>query len=142
VALRPPGCWTRWEILRVLNDTGARRVPDDAPDGFVPAWWRGYLETAAKSGNTSAYRHYWELCTLLALRDRLRTGDVYVPGSRRYSDPAAYLLTPDKWVLQRAEFCQLVGKPADPARALADAWWPVLLERKSSTVSSSIRPLR
>jgi hypothetical protein len=48
------------EILRELNAT--RRVPADAPDGFVPARWRGYLETAAKSGNTSAYRHYWELC--------------------------------------------------------------------------------
>jgi hypothetical protein len=74
-----------------------------------------------QAGNTSAYRHYWELCTLLALRDGLRTGDVFVPGSRRYSDPAAYLLTPEKWALHRAEFCQLVGKPADPTRALADA---------------------
>ncbi len=53
----------------------------------MPTRWRGYLDTARKSGNTSAYRHYWELCTLLGLRDGLRTGDVYVPGSRRYSDP-------------------------------------------------------
>ena len=109
------------EILRKLNATGARRVPDEAPDGFVPTRWRGYLDTARKSGNTSAYRHYWELCTLLGLRDGLRTGDVYVPGSRRYSDPATYLLTSDKWSAQRVEFCQLVGKPADPARALAAA---------------------
>lgn len=57
--------------------------------GF-PEKWRGYLETARKAGNTSAYRHYWELCTLLALRDGLRSGDVYVPGSRRYSDPAEF----------------------------------------------------
>ncbi|WP_329430295.1 Tn3 family transposase [Streptosporangium sp. NBC_01495] len=55
------------------------------------------------------------------MRDGLRSGDVFVPGSRRYSDPAAYLLPPDKWVDQRAEFCQLVGKPADPDRALAAA---------------------
>ncbi|MBN9739351.1 Tn3 family transposase [Pseudonocardia sp. P1] len=109
------------EILRELNATGARRVPVDAPDGFVPTRWRGYLDTAAKSGNTSAYRHYWELCTLLALRDGLRSGDVFVPGSRRYADPAAYLLTADRWADQRAEFCGLVGKPTDPARALAAA---------------------
>lgn len=108
------------EILRELNATGARRVPDDAPDGFVPAKWRGYLETAAKSGNTTAYRHYWELCTLLALRDGLRTGDVFVPGSRRYSDAAAYLLTPSKWADQRVEFCRLVGKPADAGKGLAE----------------------
>ncbi|MGH3863715.1 DUF4158 domain-containing protein, partial [Actinokineospora sp.] len=105
------------EILRELNATGARRVPD----GFVPTRWRGYLDTARKSGSTNAYRHYWELCTLLGLRDGLRTGDVYVPGSRRYSDPATYLLTAEKWSAQRVEFCRLVGKPADPARALAVA---------------------
>ncbi len=107
------------DVLRELNATGARKVPSDAPTGFVPTRWRGYLDTAAKSGNTSAYRHYWELCVLLGLRDGLRSGDVHVPGSRRYADPAAYLLTADQWHLQRDEFCRLVGKPADPARALA-----------------------
>lgn len=35
--------------------------------------------------------------------------------------PATYLLTSDKWSAQRMEFCQLVGKSADPARALAAA---------------------
>jgi hypothetical protein len=107
------------DVLRELNATGTRKVPDTAPTGFVPARWRGYLDTAAKSGNVTAYRHYWELCTLLALRDGLRTGDVFVPGSRRHSDPAAYLLTPTKWADQRAEFCRLVGKPTDAAPALA-----------------------
>ncbi len=77
------------EILRELNATGARKVPENAPTSFVPARWRGYLDTAVKAGNVTAYRHYWELCTLLALRDGLRTGDVFVPGSRRYSDGLA-----------------------------------------------------
>lgn len=106
------------DVLRELNATGARKVPGDAPTGFVPTKWRGYLDTAEKSGNTSAFRHYWELCVLLGLRDGLRSGDVHVPGSRRYADPAAYLLTADQWQLQRDESCRLVGKPADPARAL------------------------
>jgi len=108
----------RGGILRELNATGARKVPDTAPAGFVPARWRGYLEAASKAGDVTGYRHYWELCTLLALRDGLRTGDVFVPGSRRYSDPAAYLLTPEQWAEQRVEFCQLVGKPTAAAAAL------------------------
>jgi hypothetical protein len=41
------------EILRELNATSARKVPVDAPTGFVPARWRGYLETASKSGSTN-----------------------------------------------------------------------------------------
>jgi hypothetical protein len=60
-------------------------------------------------GGAVEYRHYWELTVLLALRDGLRTGDVFVPGSRRYSDPAAYLLQPQAWGSLRLEFCQLVG---------------------------------
>lgn len=41
--------------------------------------------------------------------------------SRHYADPALYLLTAQQWEPQRAEFCRLVGKSADPARALAGA---------------------
>ncbi|GGL39374.1 hypothetical protein GCM10011588_62620 [Nocardia jinanensis] len=108
-------------MLRELNATGARKVPPEAPTGFVPTKWRGYLEEARKSGSATAYRHYWELCVLLGLRDGLRSGDVFVPGSRRYADPAAYLLTPQAWEPQRAEFCRLVGRSADPSHALAAA---------------------
>lgn len=108
-------------MLRELNATGTRKVPEEAPTGFVPTKWRGYLDEARKSGNATAYRHYWELCVLLGLRAGLRSGDVYVPGSRRYADPAAYLLTSEQWEPQREEFCRLVGKSADPARALAAA---------------------
>ncbi|MBF6241470.1 Tn3 family transposase [Nocardia otitidiscaviarum] len=106
-------------MLRELNATGRRKVFDEAPTGFVPTKWRGYLDQARKSGSVTAYRHYWELCVLLGLRDGLRSGDVFVPGSRRYADPAAYLLTPEQWAPQRAEFCRLVGKPADPGQGLA-----------------------
>ncbi|WP_308188379.1 Tn3 family transposase [Nocardia australiensis] len=113
------------DMLRELNATGRRKVFDDAPTGFVPTKWRGYLDEAHKSGNAVAYRHYWELCVLLGLRDGLRAGDVFVPGSRRYADPAAYLLTGEQWEPQRTEFCRLVGKSADAAHALAaltDEW--------------------
>ena len=55
----------------------------------------------------------------MAQRDGLRSGDVHVPGSRQYADPAAFLLTPQQWQQQRAEFCHLVGKPVSAADALA-----------------------
>ncbi|MGW1679888.1 hypothetical protein [Saccharopolyspora sp. NPDC002376] len=57
------------DMLRELNATGRRKAFDEAPAGFVPAKWRGYLEEARKSGSATAYRHYWELCVLLGLRD-------------------------------------------------------------------------
>ncbi|MGW0828514.1 Tn3 family transposase [Streptomyces sp. NPDC002845] len=106
------------EILRELNATGVRHVPDNVPTLFVPARWRGYLDEAAAKGDATAYRHYWELCTLLALRDGLRSGDVYVPGSRRYDNPAAYLFTSAQWDAHRREFCRLVGRSPDASQAL------------------------
>ena len=107
------------DTLRRLNASGARAVPPGVPTEFVPARWRGYLQDATAAGNTTGYRHYWELCVLLCLRDALRCGDVYVPGSRRYANPTAYLISPQAWEGQREEFCRLVGVPADQATALA-----------------------
>jgi len=98
------------KILKELNAKKARKVPDSAPDDFVPARWRGYLADAVAAGDSIAYRHFWELTVLLGLRDGLRSGDVWVPGSRRYADPASYLFTPAQWQSRRIEFCHLVGK--------------------------------
>jgi hypothetical protein len=108
-------------ILAELYATGARKVPDSAPTGFVPTRYAGYLAAAQQADDITAYRHYWELCVLLGLRDGLRSGDIFVPGSRRYADPASFLLTLEQWEPQRIEFCRLVGKPTEAADALAQA---------------------
>ncbi|SDG69828.1 Transposase and inactivated derivatives, TnpA family [Lentzea fradiae] len=106
------------EVLRELYAKGGRKVPDGAPAQFVPTRWRGYLDHARKTGNATAYRHYWELCTLLGLRDALRSGDVWVPGSRRYADPTTLLLPPGKWEGMRTEYCALVDVPPSADEAL------------------------
>ena len=107
------------EILKDLNRVGGRKVPAGAPVSFVPARYADYLAKARKSGDETAFRHYWEMCTVLALRDGLRSGDVFVPGSRRYADPGTYLFTPEQWQPRLAEFCQLVRKPSGAAEAIA-----------------------
>ncbi|GAA3474824.1 Tn3 family transposase [Nonomuraea roseola] len=89
------------------------------PVSFVPARYADYLAKARKGGDDTAFRHYWEMCVILALRDGLCSGDVFVPGSRRYADPGAYLFTPEQWQPRLAEFCQLVRKPPTAAEAIA-----------------------
>src|SRR6185312_1149218 len=106
-------------VLAELYATGARKVPAGAPVGFVPTKWAGYLVATEQAGDVSAYRRYWEIAVLVGLRDGLRSGDVFVPGSRRYADPASFLLTPTAWAPQKVEFCHLVGKPVKAADALA-----------------------
>jgi TnpA family transposase len=109
------------DILRELYVRGGRNVPAGAPTSFVPSRWQGYLSAAQQDRNTIAYRHYWELCVLLALRDALRSGDVWVPGSRRYADPTTILMPPAGWELARADYCALVGAHLSADDALAEA---------------------
>ena len=101
-------------ILKTLNAGGGRKVPEDAPALFVPTRYADYLERARKARDDTSFRHYWELCVVLGLRDGLRSGDIFVPGSRRYADPSTYLYTPEQWQPRQAAFCKLVGKPAGP----------------------------
>ena len=100
-------------VLRELYATGARKVPAGAPAGFVPTRWAGYLDRGTETGDVTAYRHYWELCVLMALRDGLRVGR-RVRARARAATPTRLVTCspPSSGNRERAEFCQLVGKPA------------------------------
>ena len=43
---------------------------------------------------------------------------LWVPGSRRYTDPATLLLPPERWASQRDDFCTVTGTDANPHRHL------------------------
>lgn len=82
------------DVLRRLNRTGGRKVPTDAPMTFVPKAWLPFV----LAGEDKVSRRFWELALLWRLRDSLRSGDVWVAGSRRYANPDTYLLKPSRWV--------------------------------------------
>ncbi|MGH3419052.1 MAG: Tn3 family transposase, partial [Streptosporangiaceae bacterium] len=110
------------ELLRQLNSSSRTTVPDEATSAeatsFVPARWRGYLDTARGQGRGAAYRHYWELSVLYGVQARLRSGDVWVPGSRRFTDPTTLLIPVEAWAAQRDDFCAVTGTDANPQRQL------------------------
>ena len=109
-------------VLRELNRSGRINVPDDAATAeattFVPARWRRYLDHARDQDRGTLYRHYWELSVLYGVQAGLRSGDVWVPGSRRYTDPATLLVPADAWATQRDDFCTVTGTSADPTDQL------------------------
>ena len=107
------------QLLQELNRDGRRRLPDDAPDSFVPDRWRVYLEHARATGDETRRRHYWELATLYRLRDALRSGEISVKGSRRYANTSTYLIDPDQWPVVRDEVLALTDRPATFAVRLA-----------------------
>jgi len=94
------------DVLRELNRTRRRKVPPDAPMGFVPKAWMPFVA----SGEDKVSRRFWELALLWRLRDDLRSGDVWVEGSRRYADPETYLLTPTAWADRRDDYCRAVER--------------------------------
>ena len=89
------------EVFRALNTTKRRTLPDDVPVDFVPDNWQRFV---APEGQPK--RRAYELCTLSTLRDKLRSGDIYLPNSRRYTDPETFLIPRSEWLTLRTDVCQ------------------------------------
>lgn len=79
-------------MLKELNATGKRKVPEDAPTGFVkPRWERHVFDEAGID------KRYYEMSAITELKNGLKSGDVWVPGSRKYADFEDYLLPRSTW---------------------------------------------
>lgn len=84
------------EVLKGMNDRQARKVPDDAPTSFVRKRWENLVCT-----EDGLDRRFYELCVLSELKNSLRSGDIWVQGSRQFKDFEDYLLPPPRFAAQR-----------------------------------------
>jgi TnpA family transposase len=75
------------EVLRAMNADNTRKVPADAPTGFIKKRWEKLVTT-----DEGLDRRYYELCVLSELKNALRSGDIWVQGSRQFKDFDEYLL--------------------------------------------------
>jgi hypothetical protein len=80
------------EVLRGMNSDNARKVPADAPTDFIKPRWQKLVMTDA-----GIDRRYYELCALSELKNALRSGDIWVQGSRQFKDFEDYLVPPVKF---------------------------------------------
>lgn len=80
------------ELLRNLYSNNSRKIPDDAPMGFVRRRWSKLVQTSE-----GIDRRNYELCLLSELKNALRSGDIWVQGSRQFKDFDEYLLTTDTY---------------------------------------------
>ena len=81
-------------VLRTANVSGTRTLPETVPTAFVKQRWARHVFPSGRAG-ADIDRRYYELCVLAELRDRLRAGDVWVTGSRRYRSFEEHLITPE-----------------------------------------------
>jgi hypothetical protein len=85
------------DVVRELHASGAKKLPPRAPTGFLRPVWRKLVKT-----ETGLDRRAYEVAAMMSLRDRLRSGDVWVEGSRAFRAFDDLLLPRDAFENRRA----------------------------------------
>jgi TnpA family transposase len=85
------------DLIRETYAAGRRKLPASPPLRFVPRRWRSFV--VKKDGIDRAG---YELCAFAELRERLRAGDIWVAGSKRYRAFDDYLLPKPTFEAMRA----------------------------------------
>ena len=80
------------QTLREMNADNLRKVPADAPTAFIKPRWRPLVITPE-----GLDRRFYEICALSELKNALRSGDIWVQGSRQFKDFEDYLVPPAKF---------------------------------------------
>lgn len=84
------------DVLREMNERQARKVPDDAPTSFIRKRWKNLVHT-----EDGLDRRFYELSVLSELKNSLRSGDIWVQGSRQFKNFEEYLLPISRYTEQR-----------------------------------------
>jgi Tn3 transposase DDE domain/Domain of unknown function (DUF4158) len=99
-------------LLRDLNTTGRRTLPEEFPDTCLPKRLRAFVGT-----NGTANRRAYECAVLTTLRDEIKRGNVWIRGSTRFGKLDDYFLPDATWTGRRQEFFRKAGLPANPTEA-------------------------
>ena len=117
------------ELLRETYTSGGRKWPRTLPTSFLRPAWRD-----AVWGSGKLDRRIWEAATLLALRDRLRAGDIWVEGSQQWRAVEDQLIPPPLFAAMREAGPLPVAAPATAAAYLAER--KAVLERRLTEVAA------
>lgn len=82
--------------VKAMNAAGARTIPKDAPVDFIKPRWEQHVLT-----EDGINKNFYELCALSELKNALRSGDMWVPGSRQFKDFEDYLLPQTRFTTLR-----------------------------------------
>lgn len=85
------------DLVRQLDKGTLKTLPPHAPTTFVP----GKYQAALHQEDATLDRRTWELGLATAVRDSLRSGDVYLPESRRHVSFSNLIYEPTRWTQER-----------------------------------------
>jgi TnpA family transposase len=86
------------ETVRELHKSGRRDISSRVPVSFMTPLWRKLV-----TPNGLPDRKAYEVAVMVHLRDRLRSGDVWVEGSRSFRAFDDYLLPVDAFAIRRKQ---------------------------------------
>jgi hypothetical protein len=119
--------------MRDLGSGHLRKLPPDVSLGFLRTTWRRRINRAALDRRT------FEFCVLAELRDRLRAGDMWVEGSRRYRAVEQQLIPAPVFAAMRDAGPLPVPVADTPMGWLAER--KTLLARRLAEVEAKIAPI-
>ena len=100
------------QIMTEIQSGNSKKLPAGVPIGFIsPSWSKLVFENEKQETEVFPERVPYELCALSSLRDRLRSGDVFINTSRKFSDFNSLLLSDLQWEDQRVDFCAQMSLP-------------------------------
>ncbi len=94
------------QLLKEMNQTGKRKLPEDAPLAFIPNNLRPFME---KDGEVN--KQAWECALLTVIRDEIRAGNVFVRQSKRFGRFDDFFIGDNRWQVQRESFFRRAGLP-------------------------------
>lgn len=105
--------------LRKLNLDGNRKAVADAPVDFLPRRWVKHVVRNDEKGEPVISRPHYEPALLTTLNERLKSGDVTVSYSRRWTDFEEYLIPRSLWAARRIAHYANLSLPVDADSYLA-----------------------
>lgn len=92
------------QLVRKLDSGEVKRLPRHAPTAFIPK----ELRRALKDNTGNINRNAWETGLALALKDALRSGDLYLPQSREHVSFWDLTLSTPQWQeMQETSYVEL-----------------------------------
>ena len=95
------------EIVRRLDSGQSGNLPADAPVSFIPK----ELKPALKTKNGKLNRNTWEMGLALAIKENMRSGNLFIPKSKQYISFWKMLLEKRLWEKDREKIYTQIGQP-------------------------------
>ena len=102
-------------IVRELDSGASKKLPQDAPTAFVPR----ELRRALKDDRGNLHRNTWETGLALAIKDALRSGDLYLPQSKHHVSFWDLTLSDTRWqAMRNSAYAELQQPHPHEAKAI------------------------